>query len=299
MKAFTLASLSGAVTAALTLGATAGLAVPFTANAAELKVNGAACGSYTQATFTGAGALALAGVQNCELGGGGAVTPPGDDEDYRFDSDGYDRAGYDSAGYDKTGYNKAGYDKDGYDRDGYDIAGFDKNGYNSEGYDSNGKHKDEVSGQTGIPSYCKNQNPNLGYTINGYVSAPRQTAMLTGLNDFIVKMVPGEGRGYGMADSYATAGMTNTRTFAVSECPGDFTEHLPKQGTCIAQGEQYITLRWSYDGAVPAGKAQCRLEEGKTYYFNVRNASRTDLNKASCASGTCSSYFATTAAPLQ
>lgn len=252
MKAFTVASLGGAVTAALALGATAGLTLPMAANAATLTINGTTCGSYEQASFNSVGALLLTGVKNCEIGGGVPTDPPTDPDP-----------------------TDPPIDPDPTDPDPVEPGG------------------------DGVPSYCKNQSPNLGYTINGYVSVPRQTAMLTGLNDYIVKMEPGEGRGYGMADNYAAAGMTNTRTFAISECPGDFTEHVPKQGTCVAQGEQYITLRWSYDGAVPAGKAQCRLEKDKTYYFNVRNATMSNLDKESCVSGTCNSYFTTTATPLK
>ena len=40
----------------------------------------------------------------------------GDDYDYKFGEDGYDRYGYD----------RAGYDREGYDRDGYDYNGLDK-----------------------------------------------------------------------------------------------------------------------------------------------------------------------------
>lgn len=115
---------------------------------------------------------------------------------------------------------------------------------------------------------------------------------MAGLQDYVAKIVPEEGvLGYGSAISASTAGMVNTRTLAISECPGDFTEHLPENGICIAQGQQNISLKWSYLEDLPRGLAQCRLEEGKTYYFNVRNAAMTDLNKASCGSGTCSSYF--------
>lgn len=252
MKAFKMASLSGAVTAALALGATAGLALPLAANAAALTINGESCGSYQQASFNSVGDLVLTGVKGCEIG---AV--PVDPVDPT--------------------------DPEPVDPEPTDPEPVDP----------------PEPGANGIPSYCKNQNPNIGYTINGYVGAPRQTAMLTGLDDFIVKMVPGEGLGYGMTNSFETVGMTNMRTLAISECPGDFTEHLPEQGTCVAEGQAHISLRWSYDATTPAGKGQCRLEQGKTYYFNVRNATMSNLDKVDCVSGTCSSYLTSTAAPLK
>lgn len=242
MKALKLASLSGAVTASLALGAATGLIMPVAASAAQLTINGKACGTYQKAEFDNAGALTLTnvtGASGCEFGGGEIPVDP-----------------------------------DPVDPDPVDPG-----------------PEPEEPGGNGIPSYCKNQNPAVNYTVNGYIQTPRQTAMLTGLNDYIAKLVPGEGRGYGTADNYATAGMQNTRTFAVSECPGDFTEHLPKQGVCVAQGQEYISLRWSYEESIPAGRSLCRLEAGKTYYFNVRNAAMSDLNKVNCASGTCSSYF--------
>ena len=69
----------------------------------------------------------------------------GDDYEYKFDKDGYDRYGYDRGGYDCEGYNLHGYDRNGYNCDGYDRAGFNRDGYDFDGLDKHNKPKTELT----------------------------------------------------------------------------------------------------------------------------------------------------------
>ena len=66
---------------------------------------------------------------------------------------------------------------------------------------------------------------------------------------------------------------TTATTVAISECPGDFTEHLG-QSRCLSVGGANPNLTWSQNPAANA-VLNCKLDKNKTYYLNIVHSNST------------------------
>lgn len=63
----------------------------------------------------------------------GGTCTDGNNSDFVYDREGFDRSGFDADGLDRDGFNDEGFDIDGYDREGFDTQGYDENGLDAKG----------------------------------------------------------------------------------------------------------------------------------------------------------------------
>ena len=90
---------------------------------------------------------------------------------------------------------------------------------------------------------------------------------------------------FGLPNSLEGSGST-AMTIAISECPGDFSEHSG-QVKCRILGGALPTLRWSSKdpniSTNPQPISHCILEQGKTYYLNFVSSNSVGDNFATSA----------------
>ena len=69
----------------------------------------------------------------------------------------------------------------------------------------------------------------------------------------------------------------NRLTATISDCPGDFNEHL-NQTRCKVTGGSF---RWATEDSGANFNFYCKLEKGKTYYFNLIHSDNSEGNNYS------------------
>ena len=79
-----------------------------------------------------------------------------------------------------------------------------------------------------------------------------------------------------------------TKIITVSTCPGDVNvSALP--AACVAQG--YETAKARYSTYEPPLSYECNLDPNKTYYVNVKSATKADPNTSTCSATNCPFFF--------
>ena len=102
-------------------------------------------------------------------------------------------------------------------------------------------------------------------------------------------IIPKGKGGYGTVKTYDLPGNIGTRTLVISECPNSMVpaapDTIPGLNPCISVNSATTTVAWSHKENNPS-ITQCKLDPAKQYYVNVQHvaAPNTDLT---CKAGSC------------